>query len=194
MKDIVFRCRSISEAGEYHHILVPVSGHVTCTCRGESWCSHIEATLVSGERAMVPPEDRLEADQAQVLAKGRIAPPEGWKSNWREHRRWRGLPVRESRAMGILRQGRPVVSIHGRGTKRATAARIARENGWEVVAYPTKGVIVHVSDRDGEDQRRRHAEDLGIIVLGHQQWPAIAPMGHTLRQRMRDLLSGGTPS
>ena len=188
MKRAVFRCKSMT-ADEYHHIEVPVQGHVTCSCRGESWCSHIEATLVAGERAMVPKEDRVEADRAQVLAKGRIGPPPDWKSNWRNNRRWRGMSMRESNAMTMMRAGTPVVSMQGTGLTKRQSARIAQNNGWGIVPSPVKGVIVHVSDEPEGDQKREHALSLGIIVLTHEQWPAIAPMGHTLRERIADLLN-----
>lgn len=192
-KSIVFRCRSMT-TDDFHHIEVPPTGHVMCSCRGESWCSHIEATLVFGERAMVPEEDRAAADKAQVLAKGRIGAPADWKANWRSNRRWRGIHQREPRAMTLLRSGVPVVSLQGKGIARRISARIAQQNGWSVVPAPTKGVIVHVSDEEEGDARRDHAISLGIIVLTHEQWPSIAPMGHTLKERMSDLLSEGSSS
>ncbi|MAC11080.1 MAG: hypothetical protein CMN74_02375 [Sphingorhabdus sp.] len=193
MKSIVFRCKSMT-TDDFHHIQVPQTGHVMCTCRGESWCSHIEATLVAGERAMVPEEDRIKADKAQVLAKGRIGPPEDWKSNWRGNRRWRGIGIREPKAMTLLRSGVPVVSLQGKGLVRRMSARIAQQNGWSIVPAPTKGVIIHVSDEGDGDPKRDHALSLGITVLTHEQWPSIAPMGHTLKERMSDLLNEGNPS
>lgn len=193
MKTVTFRCRSMTD-DDFHYINVPAQGHVQCSCRGESWCSHIEATLVCGERAMVPEEDRVKADQAQVLAKGRIGPTEDWKANWRSNRRWRGLPLKESRAMTLMKSGHPVVSMHGRGIKRRMSQQVATRNGWSILPSPTKGVIVHVSDLDEGEEKILHAESLGIIVLDHEKWPTIAPMGHTLKERMMDLLGEGNSS
>jgi hypothetical protein len=193
MKTVTFRCRSMTD-DDFHYINVPAQGHVQCSCRGESWCSHIEATLIFGERAMVPEEDRLKADQAMALAKGRIGPTQDWKANWRGNRRWRGLPVKEPKAMLLMKSGLPVVSMHGRGVKRRLSRQVATRNGWSIVAAPTKGVIVHVSDPDEGTEKIAHAESLGIIVLDHERWPMIAPMGHTLKERMMDLLEGGNPS
>lgn len=187
MKTIIFRCRSMT-TDEYHHIEVPEAGYITCSCKGENWCSHIEATLLAGERAMVPAEDHKKANQAQVLLKGKIQPPENWKSNWRKNKRWRGIATGETKAMQLTRKGNPVVSLQGKGKIKKLSKRVAIQNGWIVVAQPTKGVIIHVSDDPDECAVSKHAESLGITIISHEQWPNIAPMGHTLKDRMRDLL------
>lgn len=188
MNTVIFRCKSMTY-DEYHHIEVPAAGYITCSCQGASWCSHIEATLVCGERAMVPPEDRLEADKAQVIARGRLHAPEDWKAVWRANRKWRGLPPRETKAMSILRGGRPVVSMEGRGKLRSQAEQIAQENQWEVVSSPSRGVLVHVTDRPDGNPRIEQARKLDILVLTHDEWPRIASIGHMLRSRMAGLLN-----
>ncbi len=187
-KKLVFRCRSMSFDNEYHFIEVPEQGHVICSCRGESWCSHIEATLIAGERAMVPDRDRMIADKAQVIAKGRIGPPEDWKADWRKNRKWRGLPVFQSKAMKLLTKGTPVVSIQGRGIKRKLSEEIAAENDWEIVPSPVRGVLVHVSADD--DKSAQRARDLGIPISSHEEWPSVAKIGHILKGHMNDLLIG----
>lgn len=186
MKTLVFRCSSMSSA-DYHYIEIPEKGPVICTCKGESWCSHIEATLVAGERAMVHPEDRTIADKAQVMAKGRIGPPENWKSNWRSNKKWRGIKIRPSKAMQFLNSGMPVVCFD-ESSKTKECLRIASDNGWSVVSRPTKGVIIHVSN-DIETDTSKQAAGRGITIVTTEQWESVASIGHTLKDRMSDLLA-----
>ena len=96
--------------------------------------------------------------------------------------------------MLLMKSGQPVVSMHGRGMKRRMSQQVASRNGWSIVPNPTKGVIVHVSNPDEGEEKILHAESLGIIVLDHERWPTIAPMGHTLKERMMDLLGEGHSS
>ena len=96
--------------------------------------------------------------------------------------------------MTLLKSGQPVVSMHGKGLKRRLSQRTATNNGWAIVPNPTKGVIAHVSDPDEGEEKILHAESLGIIVLNHESWPAIAPIGHTLKERMMDLLGEANSS
>lgn len=174
---------------EYHYIEIGPDNTIICSCKGEAWCSHIDATLVHGERAMVPSEDHKQANRAEALMKKILRPPQDWKSNWKSNRRWRGLGVRESAAMKLLRSGNPVVSIQGRGILQKASVRIARQNGWAVVSMPAKGVLIHVSDEAETDPKIIHAQNLGIMIVPHEQWSVIAPMGHILHDRMNDLLS-----
>jgi len=190
---VSFRCRSMTY-DEYHHILVPEKGHVVCSCQGVDWCSHIEATLVYGERYMVPPEDRADANRAQIMARGKIEEPKDWKADWRNNRRWRGLPVKEPKAYEMLMKGIPVASFQGMGLVRKEAVKIAEENGWEVVSNPTRGVIVHVVLDGKKTDRSKHAEHIGALLVDGNEWPAMARIGKTLRSHMADLLSKGNLS
>lgn len=182
----IFRCRSMTEE-VFYHIEVPRVGHITCSCQGVNWCSHIEATLICSERAMVHPADIAAADRAQMLARGRLDEPKHWKANWRSNRRWRGLPVREAKALNLLRKGIPVVSLEGRGAKRVRAEALARENGWQTVYAPTKGVLVHVSDAANDDPRCQRARELGIATVTHDHWPQIAPFAEDFRKHVAAL-------
>lgn len=195
MNDYTFRCASISEEGYYHTIQVPAEGHVECTCMGQSWCSHIEATLVAGERHMVHPDDRAIADRAQIAAKGRIGPTPDWKSNWRLHRRWRGLPQRQSQAQKLMHLGNPVVSIEGRPTLRRQSMDIAEAHEWYVNPRPTKGVLVHVvEDKDSTTHAAEHARQLGLMIATHEEWVTIAQIGRTLHSHIEGLLKEGKQS
>ena len=181
-----FRCRSMTEE-VFYHVEVPHQGHITCSCQGTNWCSHIEATLIYGERAMVHPADIQNANRAQALAKGRLDRPRWWKANWKSNRRWRGLPVREPKALNLLRRGVPVVSMEVRGLKRTRAEELARNNGWETVYAPTKGVLIHVSDAANDDPRCQRARELDIPTVTHDHWPLIAPHADSLRRHVEDL-------
>lgn len=185
----IFRVRRISEPG-WHHIMVPQQGHVICSCNGESWCSHIDATLFAGERHMVHPEDRQTANKAQVLAKGRIAPGDKWRAHWRNNRRWRGLPKKETQAEKIMNAGEPVCSIEGKVADRKLAARIAIEHGWRIVERPTKGVIVHVTPNK-DSRASEHATRINVMVVSCDQWANIAPIGNALRNRISTLMKQG---
>ncbi|MBS7671551.1 hypothetical protein [Croceicoccus gelatinilyticus] len=170
---------------DFHYIEVPDAGYITCSCQGVDWCSHIEATLVFGERAMVPEEDHPIANRAMVKAKGRLERPKHWKADWLSKRRWRGLPVKEPKAIAMLKSGVPVVSFEGRGRKRQEAKDLATEHGWRDVSIPTRGVLVHVSDAMHGDPRLEKAKELGIMTVTYAQWPMIASIGDKLRQRAR---------
>ena len=193
MPSEIFRCRSMSEE-VFYHIEVPQTGHVVCSCQGVSWCSHIEATLVDGERAMVHPDDRHIADRAQPLAKGRLDKPKWWKATWKTNRRWRGLPMKEPKALDLLRRGVPVVSMQGRGHKRTRAEELAQRNGWVIVYAPTKGVLIHVSDAANDDPRCKRARELGIATVSHDHWPLVAPHAEALKAKIGRLSKGGTAS
>lgn len=189
-----FRCRSMSEQDVYHHIIVPVKGHILCSCQGVNWCSHIEATLAFGERYMVHPEDIVEANRAQTIAQGKLEQPDNWKSDWRKNRKWRGIPERKSKAYGILMKGVPVVSFQGIGSEKKEAKEIANENGWAIVKTPTKGVIVHVVLDGKKTDKTKHAEKIGALIVNKDEWPSVAKIGKTLRSHMTDLLNKGSLS
>lgn len=170
-----FRCRSMSE-DLWHVILVPHRGHVVCTCLGQSWCSHIDATLVAGERAMVPQEEHAEANRAQIAARGRIGPPEGWKAHWRNNRRWRGLPPARITALEISRRaGLPMMSIEGKGRARRETAGLSRDAGWMVVDEPVRGCLFHVApDASSESRASERARKDGIPIASYGEWAALA--------------------
>lgn len=170
-----FRCRSMSE-DLWHVILVPQRGHVVCSCLGQSWCSHIDATLVAGERAMVPAEEHAEANRAQIAARGRIGPTEGWKADWRNNRRWRGLPPARITALeSSRRQGLPMMSIEGRGRGRRETVERSRDAGWMVVDEPVRGCLFHVApDAASESRAAERARRDGIPIASYEEWATLA--------------------
>ena len=160
----------------WHVVLVPERGHVICSCAGVNWCSHIEATLVAGERAMVSAEDRDTANRAQIAARGRIGPPDGWQSHWRTNRRWRGLPPARMTSLHQSREtGRPMMSIEGRGGARRDVATLSREAGWMVVAAPVLGCIFHVApDSTSCSPAAERARASGIPIASYDEWMGMA--------------------
>lgn len=170
-----FRVRSMSEDA-WHVVLVPLEGHVVCSCAGVSWCSHIDATLVAGERAMVPPEEHGEANRAQIAARGRIGAPDGWQAHWRTNRRWRGLPpARITMLDRSRREGMPMMSLEGRGGERRLVEQISREAGWMVSPFPVRGCLFHVApETDTTTRAAEQARAAGIPIATYSEWAGLA--------------------
>lgn len=184
-----FRVRSMSEDA-WHVVLVPDHGHVICSCAGVNWCSHIDATLFAGERAMVPQEEWAEANRAQIAARGRIHPPEGWQAHWRTNRRWRGLPpARVTMLDRSRREGRPMMSIEGRGGERRIVQKLSEEAGWMVSSDPVKGCLFHVAPaHDSGTRASEKARENGVPIATYHEWIAIADqlarmMSHEIGKR-----------
>lgn len=174
----------------WHVVLVPDRGHVVCSCAGVGWCSHIEATLVCGERAMVPREEWPEANRAQIAAKGRIGAPDGWQAHWRTNRRWRGLPPARPTVLDrSRRESRPIMSIEGRGGERPEIVRLSEEAGWIVAREPVKGCLFHVvPDPEASSRGIDRARSQGIPVASYDEWKGLAEqlgevMAHEIRAR-----------
>lgn len=182
-----FRCKSMTE-DRHHVILVPANGHVICSCNGVGWCSHIDATLHAGERHMVPEEDRAAANRAQVLAQGRIGPPEGWVGSWRDNRKWRGLPPLRTTLLDMSRrEGRPVMSIEGRGKERAQIVEMSLAAGWMVAHRPVLGALFHViPSMEADTATSRMARERGIPVATYQEWRSI---GGTMASILTEAIS-----
>ena len=173
---VVFRCSSMSEPGVHHYISVPLDGQIECSCNGVSWCSHIDATLVAGERHMVPPDDWRAANLAGVIAKGRIGPTENWKATWRENRRWRGLPtVRSAAALRALQHRRPLVVFSGRNPRRKTLEYMSIEHGWEVSTQLVEGCAYLVTpDVEAESGMIEMAKKRGVPIVTYDDWEIMS--------------------
>lgn len=172
-RDIVFRCAGRKDRRAMHVISVSNRG-VTCSCHGVDWCSHIDATLVAGERHMVPEEDRPAADRARRRMKGRIGPPPGWLATWRDDRVWRGLaPPRSGERERMAWDGRPTVCFIGPGPSgnRDEYVDHAASLGWRVLERPTAyTTLVVSSDPAATTARARDARDLNLPTIDPDQW------------------------
>ena len=137
---ISFDCASMSIAGHFYCIELD-GNEVRCDCGGYAlrWCSHIEATLVHGERAMVRPEHRERVEIIRnAAAELRFAAPPEWKSAWRKLLKWRGLGSGRVFVPSTVGQsGRPVVCFTGAMPRpRKELAAEAEAAGWEVIDRP----------------------------------------------------------
>jgi hypothetical protein len=170
---IEFRCAGRRDRRAMHVISVS-GGMATCSCNGVDWCSHIDATLVAGERHMVPEEDRARADAARRRLRGRIHAPADWQATWREDRVWRGLaPPRSGERERMIWDGRPTVCFIGSGTagNREEYVDHAASLGWRVVERPMGlTTLVVSSDTEGMTARGRDARELGLPTIMPDQW------------------------
>jgi hypothetical protein len=170
---ITFRCRGRSDRTEMH--VVSVEGRrAECSCQGVDWCSHIDATLLAGERYMVPREDRRMADKAQRSLHGILRAPEGWQASWRDDRVWRGLaPPRSGELERIRWDGRPTICFLGSGEDgpRSEYVEQASSLGWRVIETATPLTTLVVSNGVGlESKRGEAASALDLPLLDYGQW------------------------
>lgn len=198
---LIFRCKSKTEEG-FRTITVNLSNKSHhCDCDGPSFtgytafCSHIDATLVAGERFMVPPEERHLADTAQRALTGRIKVPEGWSGSWRRNRVWRGLAAprgpRESDKLKNLHGSdyyeRPRVCFTGKGHKpRSALMEEARAFGWQVEdSFSNKVKLLVAEDVTGHSSKLSKASYLNIPVVTYGDWIELLaerPLGTDLPQ------------
>jgi len=188
MTEICFRCKSKS-TDEFRTITVELkTGEAWCDCDSFTIiCSHIDATLVAGERHMVPPEDRQIADQAMAATSGKIQIPSDWKGSWRKRSVWRGLAApRPSRDVNALTKefgtdyyARPKVCFTGTGPiSRKDLLQVAREAGWQAVDEYQVGLKVLVAEDPTRNtnklkQARKHA----VPILSYEEWANLNSQG-----------------
>ena len=172
-KEISFRCRGRSDRSETHVIAVRGTRAI-CSCNGVDWCSHIDATLVAGERFMVPAEDRRTADAAQRRVAEVIQAPEGWQATWREDKVWRGLAAPRSDERGRMRiDGRPVICFVGAGPAgtKPDYEEAAETLGWRTVERPTKlTTMVVASPGTNMTKAMIDADKHGLQHIAHEDW------------------------
>lgn len=172
-KEISFRCGGRSDRSEMH--VIAVGAHrATCSCNGVEWCSHIDATLVAGERHMVPAEDRMSADAAQRRLRGVIHAPEGWQGAWRDDRIWRGLAAPRSDERGRMRiDGRPVICFVGAGPAgtKPDYEEAAETLGWKVVERPGRyTTLVVASPGTHMTRAMTDARKHDLEPIAHADW------------------------
>jgi hypothetical protein len=141
---------------------------------------------------MVPENERVEANKAQILAKGRIGPPQGWQAHWRKNRKWRGLPpIRNTFLEKSRREGKPLVSIEGRGGARKLVEKISQEAGWIVTKTPIKGCLFHVVESaENHSFHSEKAMQKGIPIASYEEWITLAEhlgkiLAHEIQERVK---------
>jgi hypothetical protein len=181
MRDIAFRCVAKTDIDELRTISVTWPGpQIFCDCDGfnGSFCSHIDATLVAGERAMVPTVDWPAADEAMKDVAGFISVPPDWKAAWRKNLAWRGFASRtKPRRTGLT--GRPLVCFTGTMPKpRKLLCEEAVAAGWETVDAPHSKIDVLVAaDPTGSSNKLNFARVHGIPILAFEEWASLSVDG-----------------
>ena len=185
MRNISFRCVAKTVGNTFRIVSVTWPGPlVTCDCDGfnQLFCSHIDATLVAGERAMVPNDDWAAADEAMNAVGGLIVLPSDWKGSWRKNMKWRGFASRSSpRRTGLT--GRPLVCFTGAMPKpRKLPVAEAEAAGWETVDAPHSKIDVLVAaDPTGSSNKLKSARQYGIPILAFDEWVSLSVDGELLK-------------
>jgi hypothetical protein len=141
-----------------------------------SICSHIDAVLFSGERAMVHPEDIGMADIATPLAQKYLALPSQWRGSWRKNLRWRGLSgSRPFRTHRSLDKAKPLVCFTGTlPVPRTAAADAAKAAGWEVMGSASKVTTVLVTENPmGTSRKLVAARAAGTPIVSYEEWQEL---------------------
>lgn len=165
----------------------PETQEIECDCCPPPWtfCSHVDAVLISGERHMLHPADHAAADFiASRLAT--ITPPEGWRGSWRRNRRWRGLPTIDRKppeksnqhlSVGVSEDEYskwPGVCFTGQfESSRADLAEQAKKRGWRPTGSVTSETCVLVAvDPKGDSNKIRAAARAGVPIVTIDEWVA----------------------
>ena len=147
-------------------------------------CSHIDATLVAGERGMVHIDDKTLADALAEYMISIPALPATWKANWRKNLLWRGLS-RIGPRPGTYHPpkdrstGRPVVCFTGKLDRpRAVILAEAEDNGWETIDTPSKITDVLVAANPmGSSAKLAAARTNGTPIVTPEEWAALMADG-----------------
>lgn len=157
-----------------------------CTMTPFGFCAHIDAVINSGERFMVHPEDRTDADFI-ASAIGPIEPPPDWQASWRRNKRWRGMPVIDRKPstpatpgadIGISEQEydeRPCVVFTGQFVwSRNELTTDAKSLGWRVAGSTRDDTqYVVASDLQSSSNKVLAARRKGIPVIDVDEWQKV---------------------
>lgn len=170
---IAFRCAGRTNRSELY--LIEVSNNqAICSCQGTNWCSHIDATIVAGERHMVPEQDHATANEAARRLRGIIKQPTNWVASWRSDKVWRGLaPPRTDIAQRTRWDGRPTITFVGAGAHAPKSDYVdhAKSLGWRVTDIPNQLTTLLVISSHGRETRAgRLGDSLGLPTISHDEW------------------------
>ncbi|MEZ5688710.1 MAG: BRCT domain-containing protein [Caenibius sp.] len=171
------RVRAKSNPEEWRTITVSDDGtNVECDCAGfdGAICSHIDAVLIAGERAMVWPGDEAMADRAAPLVCKWFQLPDYWRGSWRREFDWRGIS-REQRRKRVYKRksNKPLVCFTGKFTDydRDEMKADARTHGWDVVDSPSAHLDVLVAaDPMGPSAKLKKARANAIPIITVEEW------------------------
>lgn len=193
MTVIKFWCQAKTEDA-HREIKVDTVGLVaTCSCKLHQpghFCAHLDATLIAGERHMVPQDDHAKADKAMVAMAGNIAAPLGWKAAWRNNMSWRGLSkpriprllVDHSLEHGDDYYERPKICFTGTGPiKRKDLLEQARVAGWQAVDDVQRGLRVLVAEDPTRDvSKLQKARKQAIPIISYEEWATLTLEGEMI--------------
>lgn len=184
-----FRCKSKTDDG-YRIVKVdPSRRRASCDCGGfdGTICSHIDATLIAGERFMIPDEDRDIADKSMKVLSGHLFAPPWWSAAWRKNNVWRGLATprgpRQTAAMtdeyGDDYYLRPKVCFTGTGPRgRKQLLEEARRTGWQAVDDFQADIAVLVAeDPTRQTNKLKKARQDGVPIVSYDEWDALQADG-----------------
>lgn len=157
---------------------------VSCDCDGFNdtfrysavkFCSHIDATLIANERAMVPPEDWETVERALRQIRIKLAPPSEWKASWRKNLKWRGLS-RQGAVVNPRDTSKPLVCFTGTlpGKTRKEWIEEARELGWETTNEPSRFTDVLVAgDPSAASAKLKVARKFSTAIVTSEEWLSL---------------------
>ncbi|HZU65438.1 MAG TPA: hypothetical protein VFF98_17250 [Novosphingobium sp.] len=205
-KEIAVRVVAQRDPDHFHTITVDVeTAWVSCSC-GVNYppvfrvfdgklllcdrlmCSHIDAVLVAGERAMVHPEDLEAANVASALVEGKIVMPGGWRGSWRRNMRWRGLskgglarpgPAGAKTDRRVKKGAGPMVCFTGASSvPRSELIEQAVQAGWEAIDRPSKHIDVLVTaDPLLITKKVQVARESGVPIVSYDEWASVMEDG-----------------
>jgi len=178
MAVLAFRVLSKRDVGVYWTVSVSdVDQTAHCNCSAfTTMCSHIDATLIANERAMVHPDDRDIADKAYLVCLGVIAAPKSWKGIWRKNLAWRGLSGGPRKIANPRTSGKPLVCFTGKlpPKERKDWIAEARAHGWETTDEPSRFTDVLVAaDPSGNSAKLKLARKHQTPVVDAEEWLAV---------------------
>lgn len=181
---VSFRVMAKTMHGAWRTVTVSDDGlKIECDCSGFDGeiCSHIDAVLIAGERAMVMPDDLEAARRCASLVRGRIEVPHHWRGSWRRELGWRGIS-REDRGKRVYvrNSAKPLVCFTGKfpGANRDEMLAQAKVNGWDVVNSPSAHLDVLVAaDPMGRSAKLDKAREFAIPIVSPEEWAAVMEDG-----------------
>lgn len=176
------RVAAKTAANEYRVVIVDLAAQsFICDCIGteNELCAHVDAVIRCGERHMVHPHDRPNADFASASMAAVVVPPPSWKASWQRNKAWRGLPIAERRIPASPPRQRdpskPLVAFTGQGPRsRTDYIEDARAYGWEVTNGPSSSLRYLIAGEDQVSNRKlATARRNGTEIVSYENWETI---------------------
>lgn len=157
-----------------------VGKSINCDCAGfrDGICSHIDAVIVSGETAMVHPDDRDIARECSQQLRSLVEVPKAWKASWRRETKWRGLQVQPAPKRTHVRiSDRPLVAFTGCKNRKAMIEE-AKANGWDVTDEPSAHLDVLVAANPSANTNKIKAARISNVPIIHENdWSEVMVTG-----------------